>query len=277
MRIRIRFVRFDLTSPAMTLLSSRLPDERQRLILERLSSDGRILAVEFAHEIGASEDTIRRDLRELSGAGLCRRVYGGALSLAPAGTPISARREQSVPRKDALGATAAALVRSRQTVVIDAGSTNEAIAQALPDDQGLTVVTNAPAIAMRLAERPGFDVILIGGRLDSRSGAVLGARALRDVDRLRADLFFVGGCALSARHGLTAFDAEEAEFKRVVAASSAIVVAAITNEKLETAAPFPVIETAGISDLVVEHDAPAELLAGFDATRLRIHRAGSEE
>jgi DeoR/GlpR family transcriptional regulator of sugar metabolism len=269
LRIHIHFFRFDPTSPAMTLLSSRLPDERQRLILERLSSDGRILAAEFAHEIGASEDTIRRDLRELSGAGLCRRVYGGALSLAPAGTPISARREQSVPRKDALGATAAALVRSRQTVVIDAGSTNEAIAQALPDDQGLTVVTNAPAIAMRLAERSGFDVILIGGRLDPRSGAVLGARALRDVDRLRADLFFVGGCA--------AFDAEEAEFKRVVAASSATVVAAITNEKLETAAPFPVIETAGISDLVVEHDAPAELLAGFDATRLRIHRAGREE
>lgn len=260
----------------MTPLSTRLPDERQRLILERLSSNGRILAAEFAHEIGASEDTIRRDLRELSSAGLCRRVYGGALPLSPSGVPISARRDQAVSRKAALGATAAALVRGRQTLVIDAGSTNEAIAQALPDGQGLTVVTNAPVIAMRLAERPGFDVILIGGRLDPRFGAVLGARALRDVDRLRADLFFVGGCALDARHGLTAFDAEEAEFKRVVAAGSAMVVAAITSEKLETAAPFPVMETAGISDLVIEHDAPVELLAGFDATRLRIHRARKE-
>jgi DeoR/GlpR family transcriptional regulator of sugar metabolism len=257
----------------MTLLSSRLPDERQRLILERLSSDGRILAAEFAHEIGASEDTIRRDLRELSSAGLCRRVYGGALPVSPAGAPIATRREQAVPGKAALGVAAAALVRHRQTLVIDAGSTNEAIARALPDDLGLTVVTNAPVIAMRLAERPGFEVILIGGRLDPRYGAVLGARALRDVDLLRADLFFCGGCAIGAHHGLTAFDAEEAEFKRVVATTSALVVAAITNEKLETAAPFPVIETTGISDLVVEHDAPAELLAGFDAKGLRIHRA----
>ena len=58
-----------------------LPEERLRLIMERLAQEGRVVALDLARQFKTSEDTVRRDLRELAAAGLCRRVYGGALPL----------------------------------------------------------------------------------------------------------------------------------------------------------------------------------------------------
>ena len=253
-----------------------MPDERHRMILDRLAGAGRVLATDLAHELGASEDTIRRDLRELAAAGLCQRVYGGALALrptSPASGSLKQRRGEAPERKTALAAAAAGLVGAASTVFIDAGSTNEAIACAIPPSPGLTVVTNAPAIAAHLAERGGLDVILVGGRIDPRSGAALGARALRDVERIRVDLFFLGGCAIDAELGVGAFDAEEAEFKRAVAVGAVRIVTAITSDKLGTRAPFAVMAAADLGDVVVEHDAPEDRIAQLAAAGPRIHRA----
>ena len=84
-----------------------LPDERQQIILERLSRRGRVLAGDLAREFRTSEDTIRRDLREMAAAGQCRRVYGGALPLSPASGALAARRAEAPERKAALGRAAA--------------------------------------------------------------------------------------------------------------------------------------------------------------------------
>jgi DeoR/GlpR family transcriptional regulator of sugar metabolism len=72
-----------------------LPDERHGVIRKRLSLGERVLAVEMARELGASEDTIRRDLRELASLGVCQRVYGGALPVSPASGSFSARDKSS--------------------------------------------------------------------------------------------------------------------------------------------------------------------------------------
>ena len=115
-----------------TSLLPALPDERQQIILERLARRGRVLAGDLAREFRTSEDTIRRDLREMAAAGQCRRVYGGALPLSPAFGPAGGATAEAPERKAALGRAAAALVRTGQVVFFDAGSTNAAIARALP-------------------------------------------------------------------------------------------------------------------------------------------------
>src|ERR1700728_3403779 len=132
-----------------------LPEERQREILRRLNSHGRVVAAELAAAFAISEDSIRRDLRELAARGLCRRVYGGALPVGPDLPPVSLRRGLQVEAKLRLAHQAASLVRAGQTILIDAGSTNSAIADALPDRMDLTVVTTAPDIAQRLMDREG--------------------------------------------------------------------------------------------------------------------------
>jgi len=254
-------------------LSLSLPDERRQIIIDRLAWRGRVLAGDLAREFGTSEDTIRRDLRDMAAAGKCRRVYGGALPLSPASGALAARSAEAPERKAALGRAAAALARPGQVLFFDAGSTNAAIARALPAGLGLTVATNAPDIASDLVGRPGVELIVIGGRVDPRSGAALGARALRDAREIRADLAFLGACAVDAEAGVAAFEAEEAAFKRLVAERAKSVAVAVTTDKLGTAAPFAVAPLARLAYLVVEADAPEEALAPLRQTGVSVLRA----
>lgn len=252
-----------------------LPEERQRRTLERLAESGRVRAAELAVEFGTSEHTIRRDLGELAARGLCQRVHGGALRLSPASAPALQRRDTQEPRKAALGRHAAQLVDAGQVVFIDAGSTNLAIARALPAELELTIVTNAPAIAEALAAQPHKQLILIGGLINARSGGTLGTMALAQLQLFRLDLCFLGACALDAESGLSCFDAEDAAFKRELVAASASVVVALTTEKLGTAAPYRVCALSALDTLVVEAEAPAAALHPFATLGIRIERPQS--
>ena len=244
--------------------STLLPDERRQAIMERLRRDGRVLAGELAAEMSVSEDMIRRDLRELSAAGLCQRIYGGALLSAPTAGPLSQRSQRIPERKRTLAERALSLIEPGQVVFMDSGSTNLAIASVMPPEVELTVVTNAPAIASALAEHPHVTLLLLGGRVLSGNGAAVGTSTVRDIGRIRADLCLLGACGLDPEAGVTAFDADEAEVKRAFVDASTDVAVAATNDKLGTAAPFIVAPADRISHLVVEADAPHARVARFE-------------
>jgi DeoR/GlpR family transcriptional regulator of sugar metabolism len=250
-----------------------LPQERQQWILDRLRQSGRVVAVELAAEFAVSEDSVRRDLRELAAQGLCKRVYGGALPLSAVVAPLKQRRQEHAGRKLALGRKAATLVRQGQVLLIDAGSTNAAIAAALPRDFGLTVVTNAPDIAQILLEREGFEILLIGGRIDARIGASVGAQAVQEMQRVRADICFPGACAVDAVGGLWGFDSEEVLLKRAMVEASGETVVVATSDKLGTVATHRVAGIDEVQHLVVGHDAGRALRAAFAARGVIVHRA----
>lgn len=251
-----------------------LPEERQAAILALLRERGRVLSAELAATWGISEDSVRRDLRELARQGLCRRVYGGALSLLPQPESLPARIAQDEVAKQALGRAAAALVQPGQLLLLDAGSTNLAIAEALPGDHDLTVATNAPVIAADLLQRQGIRVLMIGGLAAPQSGACLGARALRDLRAVRADLAFLGTCALALETGVTGFDLEEAEFKAAVAEQSTMVAVAVTAEKLDSVAFYHVLDLDRVNHLVVEAGMSEERLQPYRDAGVQVHQAG---
>ena len=217
-----------------------LAAERQQQILERLRCDGRVLAVALAETFATSEDTIRRDLRDLAGRGLCRRVYGGALPVSPASSSAQVRAGEATGRKAALGRALAALVAPGSLVFVDSGSTNLAAVKAFPEGLRLTAATHDPAIAAALSVKPEVTVWLIGGRVSREVGAALGGRTLADIEALRPELALLGVCALDPVAGVAAFDPEDAEIKRAILRNARRVAAAILNEKLETSAPFAV-------------------------------------
>lgn len=252
-----------------------LPDERQRLILEHLHTHGRVIAAEFAAAMAISEDSIRRDLRELAARGLCQRVYGGALPLATS-TPLKQRQEKHAGRKMALARAAASLVREGQVLLLDAGSTNSALAAALPAGLGLTVITNAPDIAQRLIEREGFEIILIGGRIDVHIGASVGAQALQETELLRADLCFPGACAVDPVHGLWGLDSEESRLKRAMIGVSGRTVIVATDDKLGGSATYRVSGIENVHHLVVESSAPKALCTAFARRGVSVLRADPE-
>lgn len=249
-----------------------LTDERHNMIRSLLAADGRVLAHELAARFGVSEDTVRRDLRELARAGALRRVHGGALPPAPSVPPLAERVERDGAVKRRLAAVAAALVHPGQTLFLDAGSTNLAIAASLPD-VALTVVTNAPAIATLLGQHGKASVIVLGGRYNPVAGSVTGATTVAEVERIYADLYFVGGCAVEAGFGVSAIDAGEAEVKRAMARQSRAVVLAATRDKLGTAAPFRVVAPGSLTHLVIPNDADRTLVAGLAKGGTTIHSA----
>lgn len=241
-----------------------LHSERRAAIVARLGTEGRVLAVDLAREFDTSEDTIRRDLRALAAAGQCRRVYGGALSVAPDLGPISARAAVGRGVKAALGAALARLIQPGMVVFIDAGSTNLACARMIPP-LGATLVTHAPAIAAVLAEQPGNTLLVLGGRIDPVVGAAIGARALGEIEGMRPDLVLIGACGLDVEAGMTVHSMEDAAFKRSVAARSGAVATAVARDKIGAAASFAVMGVEACDTLVLEAGLAPEIVARLAA------------
>ncbi|MBT2339935.1 MULTISPECIES: DeoR/GlpR family DNA-binding transcription regulator [Pseudomonas] len=247
----------------MTSTHEAFPGERQQLISERLARYGRVIAADLASEFNVSEHSIRRDLGALAAAGVCKRVYGGAILLPAAERPMDVRVRQNPVRKGSLGQAAASLLRAGQHVFIDAGSTNLAIAGAIDPTLPLTVATNSPLIAVQLMKLPSVEVILLGGRVNPVAGGVIGVTAVQQLRQFSFDLCFLGACAIDPDNGVTAFGLDDAEFKRAVAAASGQLVNAVTNEKLSSVAHYQVASCEEVTALVVEHDAPRERLEPF--------------
>jgi DeoR/GlpR family transcriptional regulator of sugar metabolism len=172
-----------------------------------------------------------------------------------------------------LARKAVSLVKPGQTLLIDAGTTNAAIAAALPAEAGLTIVTNAPHIAQLLLDREGFAVLLIGGRIDATIGGTVGAQAVEQVRRVRADLCFPGACAIDVAHGLWGFDSEESLFKRAMIDASDETVVVATDDKLGAVAAHQVAELSRVQHLVVEHSADRATRSAFASHGVAVHRA----
>ncbi len=118
-----------------------------------------------------TEDSVRRDPRELAAAGLCQRVYGGTLPVSPAVADYATRTAVSPQGKQRVAAAAAALIRPGSTVLLDGGTTALAVTAALPVDLSVTVVTHSPTVAAARMNHPTVDVFVLGGRLFKHSGA----------------------------------------------------------------------------------------------------------
>ncbi len=251
-----------------------LTRERQTYIRECLDTDGRVIAADLAAKLNISVDTIRRDLREMANAGLCERVYGGALPPAPHEADFQGRRNLMPERKIALAKAALDLLESGMSIFIDAGTTNLAIAQTLPKELAATVITNAPAIAAVLLDHPACQVVMIGGQVDKQIGAALGARAMQEVGLFNADLAIIGTCGFDVEKGLSAHTLEEREIKHAMAKQSRKVAAVLANDKLGTAAKCQFLESRDCNILVLEHDAPEHTQHEIEAQGIEAILAG---
>lgn len=233
-----------------------LVPERRDLLLERLRRDGRVIAKDLANELGVSEDSVRRDLRELAAAGLCQRVYGGAVPASPAVADYETRRGVAVDSKARVAAAAAALVAPGDTVILDGGTTALAVVHALPRDLDATVVTHSPTVAAALVDHPTVEVYVVGGRLFKHSAVASGAAAVEAAGMVHADLFLMGVTGVHPDSGLTTGDADEAAMKRALSRRAADTYVLASSEKIGAASPFAVLPLTAVAGVIT--DAPAE-------------------
>jgi DeoR/GlpR family transcriptional regulator of sugar metabolism len=229
-----------------------LTAERRQSILARVERDGRVVASELVTSLGVSEDTVRRDLRELAEQGLLQRVHGGALASAPATGSFTQRLEVSHEEKAALAEAALPLLVGARVIVLDGGTTTLELARRLPLLYDGTIVTNSPPVASVLANHPKAGVMLVGGRLLKDSQVAVGAAAVEAFHTVRADICVLGICSLHPDVGVTTPDDEEAYVKRAMVASAGEVIALATADKLRMASPWVVAQLADIDHLVTD-------------------------
>lgn len=226
------------------------PEERHQLILSLLQSHNKVMANDLAIQLSTTEATIRRDLRFLADEGLCKRIHGGALSVVPSSGTQEQRLENRSSEKQALAVAALTIIKKDQVIFLDASSTHMLLASLLPNNIGLTVVTNSPAIASRLLERQHIRTILIGGELNYAVGGAIDITAAEALNKFRFDLCFIGVCGWSSEEGFSAIHYQDAEFKRLAASRGGAVIALCTDDKTEALAPHPFMPSASLDYLV---------------------------
>lgn len=249
---------------------------RRDLLADRLRRDGRVVAKEVAAELGLSEDTIRRDLRELDAAGIAVRVYGGALPASPAVVEYARRASVAPDSKRRVAAAAAQLIEPGATVILDGGTTALALVDAIPRALDCTIVTHSPTIAAALLEHTA-EVFLIGGRLFKHSAVACGAAAVEAAAKVSADLFFVGVTGVHPTAGLTTGDADEAAMKRTLAARAAETYVLASDEKIGAASRYDVLPLDAVTGIITDADNPTVRdLASAGITIVRADRQAHE-
>lgn len=191
-------------------------EERQQWIVGQVRSEGRVDVNGVAQQLGVTPETVRRDLRTLERHGLVRRVHGGAFPMERAGfeTSLSSRTTRMVAEKQRIAKAAVALLGDAESVFIDEGFTPQLVAEALPTESPLTVVTASLPTGTLLARNPATTVIQLGGRIRGRTLAAVDYWTSRMLEDLVIDLAFVGANGVSREHGLTTPDPAVADVKQ---------------------------------------------------------------
>jgi DeoR/GlpR family transcriptional regulator of sugar metabolism len=252
-----------------------LAAQRRDLLLDRLATHGRVVAKELAAELGLSEDSVRRDLRELAAEGLCQRVYGGALPIARAEADYAGRQRVEPDSKGAVARRAAELIQPGTTAILDGGTTTLAVTRALPRDLRATIVTHSPTIAAALVEHPSVEVYVIGGRLFKHSAVTCGAAAAEFTAGVNADVFLLGVTGVHAEAGLTTGDPDEAAMKRALAQRAADTFVLASSEKIGAISDFAVLPLAAVAGVVTDTDPHDPTLRALERMAVPLLFAGA--
>lgn len=250
-------------------------EERVQLIVSRARAQGRVDVAALAAELGVTPETVRRDLTSLERQGVLRRVHGGAIPVERLGfePAVSQRAGHSQEEKERIAKAAVAELPEEGAILLDSGTTTARIADSLPLDRELTIVTNSLPIALTLAVRPNLQVLVTGGRVRPRTLAQVGEWTGGALAGIHVDVAFLGANGISAAGGLTTPDQAEAAAKRAMirAARRAVVVA--DHSKLGTDYFARFGELSEIDTLITDSGADEDLVAELESHGLRVVQA----
>lgn len=249
--------------------------ERHQQILGRARADGRVDVSALAREFDVTPETVRRDLSALERHGLVRRVHGGAIPVERLGfEPGLADREGRLSvEKELIAKAALDELPDGGSIILDAGTTTFRLAELLPTDRELTVVTHALPVATVLATRPGITLHLVGGTVRGRTLAAVGSWALRDLLDIQVDVVFLGTNGLTVEDGLTTPDLAEAAVKRALVAAGRRVVVLADHTKIGRADFAYVAPLSDVDTVITDTGVLPELVEEIEAAGPRVVRA----
>lgn len=249
--------------------------ERQQAIVERARIDGRVEVTELARELDVTTETVRRDLGVLERHGVLRRVHGGAIPVDKLGFEpgLSDRDAVMTTEKERIAKAALAQVPEEGAVLLDAGTTTARLAEILPSESELTVVTNAVPLVSTLAVQPRTTVLLLGGKVRGRTMAAVEDWTLRALAETYVDVAFIGTNGVSAERGLTTPDTGEAAVKRAMIQAARRVVVLADHSKVGNDCLARFGELSQVETIITDTGLDAELAEQLSAAGPTVVRA----
>ena len=247
-----------------------LKQERQSLILAEINKHNKVHSTDLSIKLNVSEDTIRRDLNELSEEGHIKKVHGGAMSnpVTPLGVSnhhVSNKIERLEIMKKCLP-----MIKHNAVLVIEGEETSSMLVENLSKDLIITVFTNSLPVATRLFEFKNIETFLLGGKLSAKKRSTVGMDVIHSLSDIHADICFMELPGIHSDIGMTEFDKEYAETKRAMIKASSTLIALCLSKNIGSIQPFKVEGIGQVDKLITELSPDSSKLEPFHAKGVEI-------
>ncbi len=234
---------------------------RQTEILELARADGRVMVEDLAQRFEVTLQTIRRDLSDLADAGHLDRVHGGAmLRTGVTNIGYEARRRMNEGAKAAIARACAASIPDNCSLIINLGTTTEAVARELLTHSNITVITNNMNVANILVANPGCEIVVAGGALRRTDGGLVGELTTQFFEQFKVDFAVIGTSALDRDGDLLDFDLAEVRVSKAIIRQSRKVFLVADHSKIDRSAPARLASLSEITTLYSDQPLPEDLM-----------------
>lgn len=249
-------------------------EERHQAILDIISANGRISIGEIQEKFNVSLDSARRDLRILEEKGLLKRTHGGAIQtrqIALGKPPKVTAKDITVVKENymAIAQKAVSMIKDNDVIFITSATVGYFMAQNLPSDIRIRVVTNSIIIAEELRKKDNISVILLGGEMDNK-GNCYDAFAIEMITRLRFDKCFITSACISPKFGLSIQKSQAISFWNAVIDSSKETIGLFPTEKIGFESIVSICPANRLNTLITDWDASEEDLSDFEEQGISI-------
>lgn len=234
-------------------------NKRKQIIMDLLKTNGSIKVTELSEILNTSEVTVRNYLADMEKKGLLSRVHGGAISSYKPyySMDMAQRLETNQCEKVEIATKIAAMINPDDTVMLNSGTTTLLAFRKFPFEYSLNIVTNSIAIALEASGNPNYNVVLIGGSLNTKYQFSFGPDAVSQLKRYHADKFVLSVDGIDTPNGFTTYYDKEAEIDRIMIEQSDKCIVAADFSKFNRSA-FVKIADIKVADCIVTNASPDE-------------------
>ena len=233
---------------------------RQNEILDIVRAEGRVMVDDLAQRFDVTLQTIRRDLTDLADMGHLDRVHGGAVPRTGAtNLGYEQRRRMNQQAKTAIARACAAAIPENCSLIMNLGTTTEAVAQELLAHRNITVVTNNMNVANILAANPGCEIMVAGGALRRTDGGLVGELTTQFFEQFKVDIAVIGASALDQDGDILDYDLAEVRVSKAIIRQARKVFLVCDGSKLDRSAPARLASLAEIDTLFTDRPLPTDL------------------
>ncbi|MEA4984756.1 HTH-type transcriptional repressor GlcR [bioreactor metagenome] len=240
-----------------------LKEERHKVIMKEINLHNKVLSVDLGILLNVSEDTIRRDLKELSDQDRIIKVHGGAISKSLVRPFVSNNNIYAHEEKKIIASKAVTLLQNNMTLFFEGGTTILELANQLPKNMNLTIFTVSPQVAITLSDYENIHVHTIGGKLYKNAHIHVGASVINELSEIHCDICFLGVNAISIENGFTDIDWETVQVNKAMIKTAKKTVLLTISEKLNITKRYKVADLSNISYLITELDPKEKILQPY--------------